>query len=183
MTATKLKLPLSAPQSREVADAARAGKLIIFPTDTVYGVGSAHESAEEKIYQVKGRPLSKALPILHANLESVKRSEALWTPLADDLAKQFWPGALTLVLKKSSGGTVAVRVPDHPGLQELIALTGRPWLSTSANLSGKPAVRDVIELPGVDYVLDGGRTRGTESTVVDATGERPVILRQGAITL
>lgn len=180
--ATKLKLPLSATEMSEVADAARSGKIIIFPTDTVYGVGSAHESAEEKIYLLKGRPLSKALPILHANLESVKNSGVVWTPLAEELAQKFWPGALTMVLKKG-GGTQAVRIPDHAQLRELIALTGRPWLSTSANLSGKPAVRDVIELPGADYVLDGGRTRGTESTVVDVMGGKPVILRQGAIAL
>lgn len=182
MTATKLKLPLTPAQKSEVADAARAGRIIVFPTDTVYGVGSAHASAERKIYELKGRPANKALPILHANLESVKNSGVKWTALAQQLAEKFWPGALTMVLQQG-GHTVAVRIPNHEGLLELIALTGRPWLSTSANVSGQPASRDVVDLPGADIVIDGGRTLGTESTIVDAMGDRPVILRQGAVTL
>jgi len=174
----RLKLPLTPEQEREVAEAARRGAIIIFPTDTVYGIGSGDPNAAARIYEIKGRPENKPLPVLHASKESAKQGVD-WTPLAERLSAH-WPGALTLVLRRGAG-TVGVRVPNHPALQRL--LEAGPWISTSANLSGQPASRTVVTLPGVDYVLDGGETGGVESTVVDATGEAPVILRQGAIKL
>src|SRR5262249_40828895 len=112
------------------------------------------------------------------------------------LAAAFWPGPLTLVLEalpvglalpSASEGKLAVRVPAHPALQEAIALSGGAWCSTSANLSGSAALtdRDAAARPfagQVDLILVGGKAPGTESTVADATGAAPLILREGALT-
>jgi len=176
----------------------RRGGVIAFPTDTVYGVGAGAyiEEAIAKVYQVKNRPRSMALPLLLADASQLHEVASHISPSAWKLIKAFLPGGLTLVVYRSriindiitaGGDTVAVRIPAHPIPVALIKESGMPLVGTSANLSGQPALftyEDVRKQIGdrVDYIVEGGPPpAGKESTVVDVTGDVPVILRQGAI--
>lgn len=181
---------------KAVASAAKACKIVAFPTDTVYGLGSTGliKAAARRIYQIKERPTLKPLPVLVADASAAKRWVE-WTPQAELLAGRFWPGALTLVLKPTQEGrlltfaeyqTVAVRVPKHPALQQLIEASGVPWVSTSANRSGAPALNDGAEVVRqfeslVDFLIDAGQTPGAESTLVDATQTPVRVLREGSL--
>jgi L-threonylcarbamoyladenylate synthase len=175
-----------------------AGGLVAFPTDTVYGVG-AHAfqpQAVEKIYAAKIRPRDKAIPLLLAAPDDLSLVAESVPPVVHLLAERFWPGGLTLILRKraivsdavSPGPTVAVRVPDHPITQALIAAMGAPLAATSANLAGNPSpvtAQEVVrELGGrIELILDGGPCPGgVPSTVLDLTTDPPTILRSGAIT-
>ena len=186
--------PLSIQRAVEVL---RAGGVIAFPTDTVYGVG-AHgllNDAVEKLYVVKGRPAEKAIPLLLAAAAEVDGVARDVSPAAWNLMQRFWPGALTIVLKKqahlppalSGAETVAVRVPDHAVVRDLIRALGAPLAATSANRSGEPELLDAQAIGRVlggmlDLILDGGRCAGgVPSTVVDASGETLRVLRAGAI--
>jgi len=194
------KLP---PHIHEQVEAAisilKRGGLVAFPTDTVYGLGAyIHlEHAVERIYQVKERPRNMALPLLLADISQIREVAYHVSQIAWLLAAHFLPGALTLVLHKSklvpasvtAGGlTVAVRVPAHPVPIALAQGLGAPIVGTSANLSGKPSSLTAEEVYSqfgatIDFVIDGGRCLGgKESTVVDVTGEVPVILREGALS-
>lgn len=182
----------------EAADALRRRELVAFPTETVYGLGGngLDVSSARMIYDVKGRPTDNPL-ILHVADEARAMTLVRETPaITRELMRLFWPGPLTLVMKKArhvpdavSGGTdtVAVRMPDHPVALELLRAVDFPLAAPSANLSGKPSpttADHVLEdLEGKIYaVLDGGPTRiGLESTVLDLSGERPAILRPGGI--
>lgn len=172
------------------------GRLVAFPTDTVYGVGAlAFDGvAVESIYAAKARPLEKAIPVLIAELADLAKITVNVPEMAARLAAWFWPGPLTLVVPKhpdlpkavSATRKVGVRVPDHPVARELLRLTG-PMAVTSANLSGQPnpsTVEEVFAQLGgrIDLILDGGKTQGgIPSTVVDCTGAEPQILREGPI--
>jgi L-threonylcarbamoyladenylate synthase len=177
----------------------KQGGLVAFPTDTVYGLGAAMNipRAVERIYEVKQRPRGMALPLLLAHTSQISEIAESVPQIAWLLVRHFLPGALTIVLNKSSsvpdivtagGKTVAVRIPDHEIPIALIKGVGVPIVGTSANLSGKPSPLTTDEVCSqlgakVDLVIDGGRCPGgKESTVVDVTGEKPVILRQGAIS-
>jgi L-threonylcarbamoyladenylate synthase len=180
-----------------VAAAAAAGELVVFPSDTVYGVGTAAAApgAFERVYAAKGRDPRKPLPVLIESLESARRW-ADFGPAAEALARRFWPGALTLVLTPSGAGrallspgaeTVALRVPDHALLRALIAASGGAWATSSANRAGEPAAADAQTAAepfagSAAWVVDGGRSGGKPSSVVDATGPEPVVLREGALT-
>ena len=176
----------------------RQGGLVAFPTDTVYGLGAGVNipQAVERVYRVKERPLNMALPLLLADISQISEVAEPVPPIAWLLAKKFLPGALTMVLPKSKsvpdtitagGKTVAIRIPAHPVPVTLVRGLGMPIVGTSANLSGKPNSLTAYEVYSqfgdrVDLVIDGGRYRGgRESTVIDITGEVPVILREGAI--
>ncbi len=177
----------------------KAGGLVAFPTDTVYGVG-AHAflpQAVEKIYQVKGRPLIKAIPLLLDGAESLSQVARDIAPEAWLLTKKFWPGALTVVLHRQpvipdivtgGGVTVAVRVPDHAFTLRLIRAVGGPLATTSANLTSHPDPQTAQEVADylegrIDLILDGGRCPGgIPSTVIDLTRIPPVVLRPGAIS-
>lgn len=177
----------------------KAGGVVAFPTDTVYGLGAdaSNNYAVEKIYQLKQRPSHLPLPLLLAEAaQMIEVAEAV-PDIAWFLAKHFWPGGLTLVLPKASsvseivsggGNTVALRVPDHPIPLAIIRGLGVPLVGTSANRSGEPSVLtggEVYEQLGnhVDLIIDGGRCPGgLESTIVDLTRGTPVILREGAIS-
>jgi L-threonylcarbamoyladenylate synthase len=183
----------------EAAAILRAGGLVAFPTETVYGLGArAYDaSAARRVYKAKGRPSDNPL-IVHVSDEAmladvVKRV----TPLARKLIDAFWPGPLTLILEKSArvpsavtagGLTVAVRCPGHPAARALIRALGEPVAAPSANLSGRPspttAAHVLRDLRGrVALILDGGPCRkGLESAIVDARGLRPVVLRHGILT-
>jgi len=184
--------------ARAVA-ALRAGDLVAFPTETVYGLGAdaMREDAVRAIFSAKGRPPDNPLIVHLADAAQVDRVVRSWTPLARRLAAAWWPGPLTLVLDASpdvpavtTGGlaTVAVRVPDHPVAQTLLREVDLPIAAPSANRSGRPSptradhvANDLGE--GVAVVLDGGPCPvGVESTVVDARGDHPLILREGSIT-
>ncbi len=172
------------------------GGIIAFPTDTVYGLAAPAFSAEgiEKLYQIKDRALTKAIPILIGELSQLALIAPDMPPAARTLAARFWPGALTLVVPRSpalpevlsANPTVAVRMPDHACALDLIRRSG-PLAATSANLSGRAnplSAGDVLEQLGgrVDMILDGGPVDGgIPSTIVDCAGEQLSILRQGAI--
>lgn len=175
----------------------RAGGLVAFPTDTVYGLGAQafNQTAVESIYLAKDRPLEKAIPILIADVVDLDKVADAVPALALRLAVRFWPGPLTLVVPKhaslpaavSATSTVGVRIPNHEVARALLRAAG-PMAVSSANLSGQDNPRTVGEvirqLNGrIPLVLAGGETRGgIPSTVVDVTGAEPVILREGPIT-
>ncbi|TET41011.1 MAG: threonylcarbamoyl-AMP synthase [Dehalococcoidia bacterium] len=175
----------------------KKGGIIAFPTDTVYGLGcdAFCLRAVERIYEVKRRPRHLPFPLLLGDISQVTTVAKPLSGIALSLARRFWPGALTLVLPKSdslplylsSGGTVAVRIPDHPICFALIQGIGSPLVGTSANISGSYSALTADEVEQqlrerVDFIVDGGKCPGgNESTVVDATGVVPRILRQGII--
>ena len=175
----------------------RAGGLVAFPTDTVYGLGAQafNQTAVESIYLAKDRPLEKAIPILIADVVDLDKVADAVPALALRLAVRFWPGPLTLVVPKhaslpatvSATSTVGVRIPDHGAARALLRAAG-PMAVSSANLSGQDNPRTVGEVirqlnGSIPLVLAGGETRGgIPSTVVDVTGAEPVILREGPIT-
>jgi L-threonylcarbamoyladenylate synthase len=176
----------------------REGGIVGFPTDTVYGVG-AHgllPAAVERLYVAKRRPREKAIPLLIAGVETLSQVAVEIPDAAYALAERFWPGALTLVLRRatrvpdvvtSGGDTVAVRAPDHPSTQALIAALDAPLAATSANLSGQPAPDTpegvLAQLDGrIDLLLDGGVCPGgVASTVLDLTVDPPAVLRAGGL--
>ncbi len=177
----------------------RQGGIVAFPTDTVYGLGAGISIAHavERVYQIKGRPRSMALPLLLADKSQIGEVAQPVPPIAWLLADKFWPGALTMVLFKSKsvpdivtggGKTVAIRIPAHPIPLALARGLGTPIVGTSANLSGQPSALTADEVYAqlgdrVDLIIDGGRCPGgRESTIIDLTGETPLILREGAIS-
>jgi L-threonylcarbamoyladenylate synthase len=171
--------------------------LVAFPTDTVYGVGAlAFEIRSiERLYKAKTRNNELPLPILIAGSEQLGMVSINLTTVARILAHQFWPGPITLIIERnpdlpqdmSGTSTVGVRVPDHKFARELFMKVG-PLAVTSANLSGQPSAVNAEEvlrdLDGrIDLLVDGGPTPGqVPSTVVDCTGETPLILRKGPIS-
>lgn len=170
----------------------KEGGLVAFPTDTVYGLGACVSlpQAVERVYKVKGRPLNMPFPWLVSDESQIAEAAETVPSVAWLLIRRFLPGALTLVLPKSSvaSTTIAVRIPAHPIPIALIKGLGTPIVGTSANLSGKQSPLTADEVRSqlgdkVDFIIDGGRCiGGIESTVVDVTGETPVILREGAIS-
>jgi L-threonylcarbamoyladenylate synthase len=184
---------------RIAAEHVREGRLVAFPTETVYGLGAdaTNGKAVAAIFDAKGRPRFNPL-IVHVASISGAKTHAEFTSLALRLAEAFWPGPLTLVLKRRaesdlsdlvSAGleTIAIRVPDHPIAQALLEAAGRPLAAPSANRSGRvsPTQAQHVQMDlgeRVGLILDGGPTaHGLESTIVDATGEAPVLLRPGAV--
>lgn len=176
----------------------RDGGIVVFPTETVYGIGAAAHSCfgPHEIFDIKVRPLEKPLPWLVENEDALDKYGVDVPEYAHNLAKAFWPGALSLVVKASDvvgkdfradDDTVALRSPDHEVVMELIQASGGPIIATSANTSGMPAPGDFAEveeriLAAADVALDGGETaHRMASTVVECTGPEPVILREGAI--
>ena len=191
-------IPTTHPTAIEQAlQVLRAGGLVAFPTDTVYGVGALAflAPAVEQIYRAKGRSRHKAIPIL---LDSADRLPEVTEDVPQEaslLAEKFWPGPLTIVLRRkstvpdvitASGPSVAVRVPDHEFAQRLIAAAGGALAATSANLSRRPdpvtAEEVLSNLRGrVDLILDGGPCPGgIPSTVIDLTRSLAQVVRWGA---
>jgi len=179
----------------KAAEVVQKGGLIVYPTDTVYGLGCDpfDKRALARLFEAKGRS-SKPVSVL---CSSRAKAEALveFSPAARKLAKSNWPGALTIVapLKRrvpvmltQGTGSLGVRVPAHPGSLRLISTCGGWLTGTSANVSGKPSARTALGAArqlgrSVDLVLDGGRLTGTESTVVEVAGTKVTILRTGPI--
>jgi L-threonylcarbamoyladenylate synthase len=177
----------------------KKGGTVAFPTDTIYGLGACAngEKAVARIYQIKERLQTMALPLLVAETSQLHEVTAHIPPAAWLLAKKFWPGALTIVFHRSrsvldivtgGGNTVGVRIPAHP-IPIALARGAGPLVGTSANLSGKQSnltadgVRSQLG-DRIDFIIDGGQCPGgRESTIVDVTRETPVVLREGAISI
>lgn len=189
----------SAENIDDAAKLLEEGKLVAFPTETVYGLGAnaLDSQAVESIFTAKGRPADNPLIVHVANRDHLKQLAAKVPETAKKLTAQFWPGPLTVIVSKASQvpnvttanlDTVAVRMPDHPVALNLIKQAGVPLAAPSANLSGRPSptlAQHVLEdLDGrIAGVVDGGPTDvGVESTVVDCSQTPPVLLRPGDIT-
>lgn len=181
------------------ADVLKAGGLVAFPTETVYGLGAdaTNEKAVKDIFKAKGRPSDNPLIVHISHKSDVNRLVTKVPEEALRLMDTFWPGPITLVMDKSriipyviTAGldTVAIRMPSHPVALCLIERCGLPLAAPSANTSGKPSPTDarhvIDDLYGkVDVIIDAGRCDvGLESTVLDITGSPPVILRPGGVT-
>jgi L-threonylcarbamoyladenylate synthase len=194
-------LPASPSAIERASQLLRAGKLVAFPTETVYGLGAdaTDERAVAAIFAAKGRPRFNPL-IVHVPALAEAEAVAVFDARARSIAAHFWPGPLTLVLPRRAGGgvallasagldTVAVRAPAHSIAQALLRAAGRPIAAPSANRSGRVSPTEaghvIVELgDGVSLILDAGRTPiGLESTVLDLSGEAPALLRPGAVTL
>lgn len=184
---------------KKAAEIIKRGGLVAFPTETVYGLGAngLDENAVPKIYEAKGRPSDNPLILHISKLDEIEDIVKEIPKSALILAEEFWPGPLTMVFKKServpyrtTGGleSVAIRMPSNKIARELIKAAGVPIAAPSANSSGRPsptkAAHVIYDLDGkIDMVIDGGEVDiGIESTIVDVTGEVPVILRPGFIT-
>lgn len=184
----------------DLAKAGAAGKgcrLIAFPTESSYALGSTGliKAATRRLLQVKERSTLKPLPVMVSSIEEAKKWVE-WTPLAEALAAKLWPGAVALLLKPTAQGrlltfpeypNVAIRVPSHPSARAMLAASGAPWVYTSANKSGQPALTDAAAVAAslgaeIDFIVDGGTAPTGEPTVVDATGSTPRIVRQGVVS-
>lgn len=193
-------LPANPETIAQAAALLRDGKLVAFPTETVYGLGADATNGEAvaAIFAAKGRPRFNPLIVHFSDTESAARA-ARFDERARRLAKRFWPGALTLVLPRSEDcpisllacaglDTIAVRVPGHEVALALLAETGRPLAAPSANVSGtvSPTTAAHVETalgPKIALILDGGPCRiGVESTVLDLSEETPQLLRPGGVT-
>jgi L-threonylcarbamoyladenylate synthase len=174
----------------------RAGEVIGFPTDTVYGLAAlaSNQAAVRRIFEIKGRSLSQPLVLMVSGAEDVD-AWALVDDRARDYMRRWWPGPLTLVLPAAEGvrpplvaglpRTLGIRVPDDARALALLREVGEGLATTSANLSGQPPAQtplEVLWVRGVAAVLDGGRTPGgVPSTVLDLTSDEPRVIREGAI--
>ena len=191
-----------AVQPADITQAAatlRAGKLVAFPTETVYGLGAdaSNPEAIKKVFAAKGRPHDHPLIVHIATSAQLSDWARDIPPAAHTLAKTFWPGPLTLILKRAKGvsdlitggqGTVALRVPAHPAAQALLQSFGGGVVGPSANRFGRVSATTAEHVrqefgDAVDCILDGGACDvGIESTIVDLSGDKPALLRPGIIT-
>lgn len=197
-----IKIDPEKPDSATIklaADAIRRGELVVFPTETVYGLAAdaLNDDAVRQVFEAKRREENQPLPVQIARLDNLNQVSSDISKNAELLGKRFWPGPLTMVVKKNEaisdlvcGGldTVGVRVPDHPVALALLKELGSPIVATSANLSGhKPPQNadEAVEQLGdnVSVVLDSGESEiGVASTVIDVTVDPPKILRLGTIS-
>lgn len=183
----------------EAAELIKAGELVAFPTETVYGLGAdaTNDKAIEKIFEAKGRPLDNPLIVHISDMKMLRKIVERPSKIQLELVSYYWPGPLTIIFNKkriisdlatAKMPTVAVRMPSHPVALALINEANRPIAAPSANLSGRPsptrAEHVMKDLGGkIPMILDGGSTEfGVESTVIDLSGERGIILRPGPIT-
>jgi L-threonylcarbamoyladenylate synthase len=197
---TRVASAADADAVRQAVALLRAGQVVAFPTDTVYGVGAQafDEVAVGRLYAVKDRPSNKAIPVLVADVADLSRLVRGVSDIVTRLAAQFWPGGLTLVLPAAAGlpviltaggDSVAVRCPAHTTPLALIRSLGAPIATTSANLSEQPAPKSadqvVEQLSGrVPLILDGGEcAAGVPSTLLDLSTDPPRVLRAGAVSI
>lgn len=183
---------------RKALTVLRQGGVIVYPTETFYGLGADadNEEAVEKIYAIKGRTFAKPLPLIIGDRKDLPRYVEGIPDAAKILTAEFWPGALTVVFRASQavslrlmGGTgkIGIRLSSHPIAFRLAAMLSGALTATSANLSGEKECTSAVDIPEelrdrVDAVIDGGRTPGGPgSTIVDVTTDPPAILRAGVI--
>ena len=184
----------------KAAELLRAGELVALPTETVYGLGAdaTNPKAVARIFTAKGRPRFNPL-IVHVPSLAAARQLATFTALAEQLADASWPGPLTMILPRDERrlipditvaglDTIAIRIPSHPVANELLIKVDRPVAAPSANRSGHVSATTAQHVAddfgaNVSLILDAGPApHGVESTVIDATGDEPIILRHGAVT-
>jgi len=197
-----ISVDLTAPDSAAVAKAAAAlanGEAVVFPTDTVYGIGVAAGEGRvpDLLFELKRRDRSQTIPWLVASPDDLARFGRDVPACARNLAERFWPGPLTLVVRASDAvpspfaggdGTIALRMPDSPVSLALMDALGAPLAATSANIHARPAVNDSAALDPelaslVPIVLAGGVIEGgLPSTIVSCSGRTPTVLREGSIT-
>ena len=194
--------PVGGPDLGPVVDHLRAGRLLVYPTETVYGLGGVvTDTVLDALVTAKNRKAKKPFLLLVPSRESVEGLS--WTPAATDLADVFWPGSVTIVLRDEAGlfpmgvrspaGTVAIRMSPHPLVRDLGQALDEPLISTSANMLGEaPALSaaeagDAMEVLGLRtdlLILDGGRLDpSATSTIIDCSGDEPVMLREGTVPL
>jgi L-threonylcarbamoyladenylate synthase len=181
-----------------VASALRQGRVVAYPTETLYGLGvdPFREEALDRLYVLKGRPAEMPVSILVKDVAMLREIAHDLPGPAMRLVEAFLPGPLTLILRAhprlperltSGTGKIGIRISSHPFMRHLFSRYSAPITTTSANPTGMPNARDATEIlayfpEGIDCILDGGPVPGIlGSTVVDGTGEVPVILREGAI--
>ena len=184
---------------KEAAKIIKEGGIVVFPTETVYGIGTnaLNEKAVKKLYEVKQRPLDKPISLLVNNIEMIEQVAKDITQIEYTLIKEFFPGPLTIVLNKkdivpnivtSGCDTVGIRMPENEIALKLIEYAGVPIAAPSANISGNPSGTDLKDImkelnEGVDYFVDGGKSKiGLASTIVKVIGDVPYILREGNIS-
>jgi len=204
MPAPVVRVSATAPEReplRQAATLLRAGRLVAFPTETVYGLGASalDAAAVQRIYDAKGRPAINPIIVHVASIEEARRLARDWTPAAETLARKFWPGPLTMIVKASrrlplkvtaNTGNVALRVPAAEIPLSVIRAAGVPITATSANISGEKectTAKGVQEQLGnrIPIIVDGGVSpRTVASTIVDLTDAdgRWSVQREGAIT-
>lgn len=168
---------------REAVDALRNGGTVLIPTETVVGLVAA-EAGLGRVQEIKGRDPGKPIALLCASVEEALACGENVSPLARRLAERYWPGPLTLVLERTGGGTIGVRVPDHPMAQGLLAYYGGTLYATSANLSGASSPRSLEEVDSrvreaVDVIVEGEAGGGVASAVVDLSGQEAWLIRAG----
>lgn len=184
---------------QEVANIIRQGGIIVFPTETVYGIGTngLDSKSISKLYHVKQRPLNKPISLLVSSLEMVKAVTENISDIEYKLMEAFFPGPLTIILKKNklvpnnltnNTDTVGIRLPDNIIARKLIEYANVPIATPSANISGRSSgtnIQDIIKDFGdkVDYYIDGGPSKlGIGSTIVKIEDNKPLILREGSIS-
>ncbi len=190
----------SSPATEKAVQVLNSGGVVAFPTDTLYGLGADvfDTSAIDRVFTIKSRPAGIPMPVLVGSVADLSKMAAEVPDIAWKLVARFWPGALTLIVRRSkyvpdlvSGGknTIGVRMPDHPVAQAIIKGFGGPVTGTSANISGgadPSSWQEVKQMLGgqVDYVVEEGPApSGTASTVVDLTTEPPTLVRDGALDI
>ena len=196
-----IKIDPKNPSHRDIMKASeiiKKGGTVIFPTETLYGLGGiiTDEKVIKRIFKIKSRSSVKPLPVMISNLENLHLVAYEIPKEGEILAKKYWPGPLTLILKKSpsissvitcGGPSAGIRIPANPVALKLLEAVGVPMAVTSANISGEENILTIEEIIDcfkneVDVIIDGGPiSYGIASTVVDLTGEKPVILREGKI--
>ena len=184
---------------KEPAQIIQEGGIVIFPTETVYGIGvnGLNETAIKKLYEVKQRPTNKPISLLVNSIEMIEKVAKDITEIEYDLIKKFFPGPLTIVLKKkdivpdivtAGFDTIGIRMPENEIALKLIEYAGVPIATPSANISGRPSGTNLKEImkdfnDKVDYFIDGGISKiGVASTIVQVVNDNPYILRKGKIS-
>ena len=184
---------------KEPAQIIQEGGIVIFPTETVYGIGvnGLNETAIKKLYEVKQRPINKPISLLVNSIEMIEKVAKDITEIEYDLIKRFFPGPLTIVLKKkdivpdivtAGFDTIGIRMPENEIALKLIEYAGVPIATPSANISGRPSGTNLKAImkdfnDKVDYFIDGGISKiGVASTIVQVVNDNPYILRKGKIS-
>lgn len=184
---------------KEPAQIIQEGGIVIFPTETVYGIGvnGLNETAIKKLYEVKQRPINKPISLLVNSIEMIEKVAKDITEIEYDLIKKFLPGPLTIVLKKkdivpdivtAGFDTIGIRMPENEIALKLIEYAGVPIATPSANISGRPSGTNLKAImkdfnDKVDYFIDGGISKiGVASTIVQVVNDNPYILRKGKIS-
>lgn len=184
----------------DVARIIKDGGIVVFPTETVYGIGTNGLDAKaiEKLYKIKKRPFGKPISLLVSDMEMIKNVARDITDMEYKLMNAFFPGPFTIILKKkdvvpniltANGETVGIRIPDNEIARSLIEYSGVPIATTSANISGKESGTNMESIlkqfkDGVDFYINGGESKiGVGSTIVKVIDGNPIILRQGSISM